>query len=160
MAIWKELDHWKYEYFPCDEPASSFSEAEEFVALWHAKRGDRVYPTRQDYDWYDLQQWWGFIGISEYFRDPFDYRYSLFGTRMVERFHYDPTGIKGTEYGPGAYDGGDDLAFFEWLAGSGHIARVSGTIHWQERSHVPASVVILPLSRDGQTVTDSIELLT
>ncbi len=159
MTVWKKLDNWQYEYFPDTEPASTFTGAEAFVELWHAKKNGRRFPSRDDFDWYELEPWWGRLGISRYFHDPFDWEYILFGTDMTETFQFDGTGKKGTEVVDDVFDGGDDLAFYEFVVENGYIARSSGNIHWQDRTHVDVMFVFLPLSDSDDTVTHCIELL-
>ncbi len=159
MTVWVEADDWTYEYFDINEPSSTFGDAEEFVELWRKKKGERPFPSKGDYDWYDLQPWWGRIGISAYFFTPFDYEYSLFGTEMVKLYQFDATGRRGSTFTDNEYASGGDLDFYQMVAENGHIARASGNIHWQNRKHIRITLVILPISESGLPVTHSIELM-
>lgn len=159
MATWEHSGTWIYEYYHLDEPAATFPGAENFVELWQQKRANRNFPARTDFDWYELEPWWGSIGISTYYYFPFDYQYSLFGTEYVERFQFDATGKRASDFTQGLLDGGDNMSFYQMVAENGFISRVSGTLQWQDRPHVDVTIVVLPLSDTDIPVTHSIELL-
>ena len=85
MALWKQKEDWTYEYFDLDEDVSTFIGAESFVELWNTKRGNRRVPRWSDYDWDDLFSWWGSLVVSDVFWEPYDYRYRLYGTNVVNK---------------------------------------------------------------------------
>ena len=85
MALWKQKEDWTYEYFDLDEDVSTFIGAESFVELWNTKRGNRRVPRWSDYDWDDLFPWWGSLVVSDVFWEPYDYRYRLYGTNVVNK---------------------------------------------------------------------------
>ena len=159
MAIYKQWEGWTYEYFDLDVEASTFPGAENFVELWKNKRGSRRMPKWSDYDWYDLTPWWGYLVVVDYSYDPFDFRYRLFGTKVVERFEIDVTGKKAFELQQGRYDLSQDMDFYEKIARELYISRSSGPIHWQNRDYVDVTFVELPMSDTAEITTQSLALM-
>lgn len=159
MAVWKEYENWKYEYFPRDEPVSTFPEATEFVELWQKKVGQKTLPAWSDYDWYELEPWWGNLGVSIYQYDPFDYEYILFGTKMVRQYQFDATGHRGSTLSEADYASGGEMSFFQMVADNGYLSRASGNIYWQNRLHVDVTLIIVPLSDSEMPITHSLELM-
>ena len=153
--LYRKIEGWTYEYFPPGEDFVAPAFADGFVDLWQAKRGERFAPALKDYDWDDLRPWWGKMVITDMLRDPFDYRYRLFGTHLADIFETDPTGRKASDLKDDIkYDISDDLPFYEFLCENPSIVHTHGVIYWQDRDHIQCDFVEVPLSDDGERVTN------
>jgi hypothetical protein len=65
----------------------------DLYRLWEAKRGDRLYPTRGDFDPIELKPWLGRVTLLDVLPGPpMDFRYRLCGSQTVEEFGIDLTG--------------------------------------------------------------------
>jgi hypothetical protein len=61
-------------------------------AFWDQMRGERALPTRDAFPFEALRIWLGHIAIVEVLREPAQFRFRLFGTRLVELAGKDLTG--------------------------------------------------------------------
>ncbi|MEQ8665313.1 MAG: hypothetical protein RIC16_06280 [Rhodospirillales bacterium] len=153
--LFKQIDGWTYEYFPSGESFSCPDHAAGFVELWAQKRGGRIGPALKDYDWDELKPWWGRMVITDILRDPFDYRYRLFGTHLTDVFETDPTGRKASELMDDTrYEISHDMQFYRFLCDNPAVVHSHGVLYWQDRDHIECDFVEVPLSHDGVTVTN------
>ncbi len=161
MAIWdhEHWKNWKFEYFESDSEISIYPGAKDFISLWNLKRGSQRAPQWSDYDWDDLAPWWGSLLIIDYSYDPFDYRYRLFGTKLVELMGIDVTGQMASEMRDEKFNVTMDIPFYKFVAENIYLARASGSFDWQNRDHVQASFIEVPLSSDQNRASHTISLL-
>lgn len=153
MAVWKEIDSWKYEIFERDIGPERLTGFEGLVHLWNEKRGDRIVPAWRDFDFYDFVDWHGRIVVTDVFYDPFDYRCRLFGEEVAKRLQTDHTGKLGSELVKLSLEPTADMEFYEKACRQMLITRVSGELHWLDRPHVNATFVEFPLSDNGEMAT-------
>jgi len=159
MALWKQKEDWTYEYFDLDEDVSTFIGAESFVELWNTKRGNRRVPRWSDYDWDDLFPWWGSLVVSDVFWEPYDYRYRLYGTNVVNKIGIDVTGKRASELIDINYVDDTEMEFYEMVGRNLHITKTSGLIRMPGREHIKETFVELPLSDTGDRATHGLALL-
>ena len=153
MAVWKEYDDWKYECFERDIDPEMLPGFEDLARLWQNRRGDRPAPVWNDFDFHDFAGWHGRILVTEVFYDPFDFRYKLFGSELVERFGIDKTGQYFTEQEDCSFDPIEDFEFHETTSRSMLITRLSGQPYWLARPHIDTIFVAFPLSDTGEMAT-------
>lgn len=63
------------------------------LALWDQRRAGRVMPARRELSVEDLKPWLGHLILLDVLEDGADFRYRLYGSRLVDRFGADWTGI-------------------------------------------------------------------
>lgn len=63
------------------------------LGLWHQKRGSRAIPARRDFDPAELKPVLPCVTLVDVHHDPLDFIYRLVGTKMVESYGYDMTGM-------------------------------------------------------------------
>jgi hypothetical protein len=65
---------------------------QRLYAYWDAKRGNRIYPGREEIDPLELRFILGNLILVDIERDPERFRYRLFGTEIARRQGFDMTG--------------------------------------------------------------------
>lgn len=147
--LWRRVGDWTYEYFDPDDTPAALEPFEAFIALWREKKGNRALAAWADYDWYDLEAWWGHFLITDIHRErtPFDFRYRLCGGHIVRVFDDEVTGKWASDV---ARDKGlissHDLAFYEMVTAAPHIVYTHGRLDWQERPHMACGFCEVPLA--------------
>lgn len=161
MALWKEHDHWKYETFGLDVKPEEFPGFEDVFALWHKKRGQKAMPKWADFDFLDFRGWHGHIAVTENRYDPYDYKYRLFGSKIVEIFEVDYTNKWRSSFAGDDEEMAQDwdLEFYEMTSCNKFISRVSGSLYWLNRQHVALTFLEFPLSDTGDKVTHNISFM-
>src|SRR3546814_5372642 len=81
-------------------PASTSDLQHELHALWVRKRKDRPAPLRRDFDVVELRRWLGFLCLIDIEAGGEDFRYRLFGTRVVDAVGHELTGRHFSEVEP------------------------------------------------------------
>lgn len=150
MAIWKASNDWIYEYFPFDAETSIFEGFEGLVELWRSKCGNQEVPDWSKFDFYDFKGWHGSLILTEYYYDPFDYKYLIFGTRIAHYLGVEVTGKLASELGNSKYNPAKDFDFYE-MAGKGlYITKVTREMLWRDEPKTTVSFIELPMSNDGK----------
>lgn len=159
MTVWKIVETWKFEYFDLEDDVPVLDTFNNFIKLWHRKRGYRLAPAWRDFQFEELSEWWGTMLIIDIQPEPFDFYYRLFGSVVADLLEFDATGKWATELAGSEYDLKDDMDFYQMLTRNPSLSYSHGTVHWQNRQHVGCSFVELPLSDDGETVTNLISVM-
>lgn len=119
---------------------------------WQAKRGSRAMPARADIDPLDFPWLLGNISLTDVLpgaKGP-RYRFRLIGTRAVQRFGYDPTGIWIDDLPEPAYRRHILAAYDELLRRRIPLVEQLDMMI-DERMH-DYEILRLPLSTDGVTI--------
>ena len=127
------------------------------LQLWDCKRGDRLMPSRADFTFEDFLGWHGAIAISVVEGD--DLRFTIYGTQYVELLGVDLTNkllcasmdenlIARTK------------SYFANLIGGPGIGHLSGVVPTAGRDFMAFDVLDMPLSENGQNVTQFIHALS
>lgn len=118
------------------------------LALWEERRRARRMPTRADLPTEDLRPWLGHLILLDVLANGADFRYRVYGTRLVDTFGVERTGatvgmlpaetrgLALAEYATAYHEGRPRFVCFH---------RTIGT------DSLPVAKLILPLSDDGQT---------
>jgi hypothetical protein len=126
------------------------------LALWHAKRGERPMPSRADFSFEDFFPWLGHLALLDVVGAGEDFRYVVYGTRLVETFGFDLTGRSAHE--AIAQIGRQPLAEYQRVAASGlpdHVSRMSPA----HKEHLTITKLALPLSTDGRHVDKIVSVI-
>ncbi len=143
---------WIYRGFPLITPDSAFGPMAGFVSLWRSKwRGARSFPAWRDFDLMDFEGWWGQISLAEIHDEPFDLRWTLWGTAITEWWGADYTGKFISDL-PAVQDvwHNYEAPFLERLIQDRAIGYVSGSLAPQGRGYRTICGVDLPLQQDGR----------
>lgn len=159
MAFWRKVNGWLYEVFDRNVEPEALPGCEDLVRLWQHKRGGRLVPAWSDFDFHEFKGWHGRISLTEVLYDPFDFRYRLVGSQIVERLRKDFTGKLYSEMVSDGMDPLDDFEFYEMTSREMLISRLSGNLRWAGRKHVTVTFVDFPLSDAGDMATHSLSAM-
>lgn len=142
--------------FAVDEALNFESEPpRQLIALWQGKRADDGLPARGDFDWAELQPFFGWICIAEVAPARDDLRYRLIGSGIVEMVGRDVTGRLVSEVMPA-----ETLAIFRDLIASPRILRTHGAMQWRDKEFIRHESLLLPLADNGADVDQFLILMT
>jgi hypothetical protein len=145
-------DEWKYHRYNLNEPVADFPHFESLWELWQTRRSDDKLPAWRDFDIYDFHDWYGFLIVYDVLDDPFDLKYRLFGSEIVNLYQTEYTGKTIRENGFEIEDEAD-IAHFEGLFNECKIGASTGPIYWDNRHWRHLTFLDLPLADDGDTIT-------
>ncbi len=127
------------------------------LRLWDLKRGDRLMPSRSDFNFEDFQGWYGSTAISVVEDD--DLRFTLYGDKYVELLGVDLT----NRLLCASMDEGliaRTKKYFAALINGPRIGHLSGVAPTAGRDYMAFNVLDMPLSDNGQDVTQFIHSLS
>ena len=119
----------------------------------------RFLPAWKDFELEDFAPWWGNLMVLDFYNNPFDFRYRLWGTNLAELHQLDITNMRTADLKKIGQDCLSDLAFYEHIASNVVIGRNFGHPRWVNREHIATSYTDLPLSDNGRSVTHCMSLL-
>jgi hypothetical protein len=122
-----------------------------FFGEWELRRGERRFPSREDFDPYDLKYALGTLTLIEVLSDPLDYRYRLCGSITVSRYGLDLTGKRVSEIPDPALRQAVRAHLDEVLRREEPVARYYDRVA-MGRWVIHGEVLALPLSRDNLTI--------
>ncbi|MDQ7246874.1 PAS domain-containing protein [Dongia sedimenti] len=125
---------------------------EPLYRYWDKKRGDRRMPRRADIEPAELVSFLPALMIVDVVADDRRYVYRLVGTREVDARGQDPTGRAVGEAFMGASREGV-LRNYDRVQLTGRPHVDTGTVVTTKDRLDDSHVIFLPLSEDGQTVT-------
>jgi hypothetical protein len=141
---------WRYGMCPLETDADRFGPFRDLVALWQGRTGpDRPLPRRADFDMADFKGWLGRIFIAQVERDPFNLRFTLWGTQLVEWWRLDYTNktLGSLSRDPAVWQS-SEIQYFQRMDQAPFIGISSGKLSQHDRDHIKLMAVDLPLS-DG-----------
>ena len=128
----------------------------ELLALWHAKRGARAMPSRADFTFEDFLPWLGNLALLDAIDGGKDFRYTVYGTKLVETFGFDLTGRSAGD--AIAQVGPQPLAEYRRVYATrapDHVSRMSPA----HKEHLTITKLALPLSSDGASVDKIVSVI-
>lgn len=140
---------WCYAMCPLETDPGRFGPFEDLVGLWRRRRGaGRRMPSRADFDAEDFVPWLGRIFIARVERDPFDLRFTLWGTRLRDWWRIDYTGrtLGELSVDPGSWE--VERRYFSAMDRAPFLGIASGCLSLHQRSHIRVLGLDLPMS-DG-----------
>lgn len=118
---------------------------------WQGKRSPGRLPARRDIDPVEIPQLMPQIALVDILREPLDYRYRLFGTRLVEVMGAERTGKRMREVmSPPAVAATERL--IAGLIETREPIAFSGRLFWLGKDFIGFETLALPLAADGETV--------
>ncbi len=126
------------------------------LALWHAKRGARAMPARSDFAIEDFLPWLGHLALLDVVGAGDDFRYVVYGTRLVETFGFDLTGRSARD--AAAQIGPQPLEEYRRVYAvrtPQHVSRMSPA----HKEHLTITKLALPLSSDGASVDKIVSVI-
>ena len=121
--------------------------------MWQSKISPgKPLPSRADIDFYDVTEWLGRIFIAELEHDPFNLRFSLWGTTLSDWWGFDYTNKHLGEGSSDPNSWSDELQYFAAMHREPCIGVASGLLTLHERSFIKVMSLDFPLST-GSEVT-------
>lgn len=137
---------WQYFGAPLGTGSECFGPFSELVATWQqrAERADWP-PRRGALHVEDFAGWLGRIFIARVERDPFNLRFTLWGTTLTEWWGIDYTNktLGSESSSPEAWKG-LELEYFKEMERAPFIGLASGYLTLHDRSHIKVIAVDLP----------------
>lgn len=118
---------------------------------WQGKRPPGRLPARRDIDPVEIPQLMPQVALVDILREPLDYRYRLFGTRLVEMMGTERTGKRMRE----VMDATAVAASERLIAGlidTREPIAFAGRLFWLDKDFIGFETLVLPLAADGETV--------
>lgn len=140
---------WRYATCPLDTDARRFGPFRDLVATWQERRRDgRLLPARDDFDIDDFVPWLGRIFVARIEHDPFDLRFTLWGTKLRDWWRLDYTGRTLGELSANPEAWRLERSYFQAMSAAPFLGVASGYLTQYKREHIKVIGVDLPLS-DG-----------
>ena len=139
---------WRYAMCPLKTDAYRLGPFRDLVALYQDRAGpDRLLPQRDDFNMEDFKDWLGRIFIARVERAPFNPRFTLWGTQLVEWWQVDYTNktLGSLSLNPSLWEF-SEIRYFERMDQAPFIGISSGKLTQHNRSHIKVMAVDLPLS--------------
>jgi PAS domain len=143
------------QFLPPAEIASPL--VREFLVYWQLKAAGRFAPRPSEIEPGEIKRLLPYLAISDVMRDPFDLRFRLVGTGIVEAVGEDFTGKRFSEM---RVTTGRDT----WLAHYARVVNQKGAFYGRYRGELGLDSLrfvdhaAFPLSSDGETVGRIIEI--
>jgi hypothetical protein len=145
---------WRYR--KCDRTAAPdrFGPFAELVRLWQRRvPGDGQLPPRRAFDAFDFRPWLGRVFIARAEHDPFNLRFTLWGTKLSEWWGVDYTNkTLGEEAADPKSIQEVELAYFQEMARDPFIGVSSGRLDQHDRSFIKVVALDLPMG-EGTSLT-------
>lgn len=137
---------WQYALCPLDTEPRRMGPFRDLVQLWQERRGGRRLPARRDFEIQDFAPWLGRIFIARVERDPFDLRFSLWGTMLRDWWQVDYTGrtLGQLSMNPRAWKLERD--YFRAMDRQPFLGIASGLLGQHRRDHIKVVGLDLPLA--------------
>jgi len=150
----QNLTNWHYWQCSPDVEPAAFGPYAGLVALWRSRlQGGDILPPRSAFDFIDFRGWWGRVAIARIERDPFDVRFSLWGTQLTDWWGVDYTNRRLGEAAknPELWSGTEGH-YFARMAREPFIGIACGQLDQHDRSFKKVIGLDLPMG-EGRTLT-------
>jgi hypothetical protein len=127
-----------------------FGPFKDLVECWNRRRGDRRLPARRDFPVEDFAPWMGRIFIARIEPEPFNLRFSLWGTTLTEWWGVDYTNKTLGEESIAPERWRDELAYFHDMARAPFIGVASGYLSQHERRFIRVIGLDMPMGEGGR----------
>lgn len=143
---------WQYGVCALDADPQGFCLLGPLAEIWRSKRSsDQAIPDKSTFDFYDSPDWSGRISIAQIEREPFDIRFTLWGTALTEWWGVDYTGktLGSESITPTEWDK-VEKRYFQEMADNPFIGLVTGKLEQHDRAHIRILGLDLPVLTDGR----------
>lgn len=152
MEMTVETSGWQYCSSELDGGYEFAKKFKPIFKLWNKKRGDAALPSWKDFEFEDFIGWHEFIILTEVNLEPFDLHYRIYSSFASNIYNKNFTGKTMRSLTP-TLDNASDINHYERLQKQQKIGASFGPVKWPEKDHMNISMLDLPLSADGRTVT-------
>lgn len=142
---------WHYRAYDPDTPPEAFGPLAPIVSLWQSKRSTAGgFPRWSDFNIQEFEGWWGQLSLAEIHHNPFDARWVLWGTKLVDWWGLEYTNqlISQQPYLGDTWEK-VERPYLETLHSNRLVGFVSGTLEPQGREYHRIDGVDLPLEKEG-----------
>lgn len=138
---------WTYGLCPLETPAERFGPFAGLVRIWQERRPDGGgLPARTAFKVEDFAAWMGRIFIAKLEADPFDLRFTLWGTTLTQWWGVDYTGKTLGEQSLNPESWATERRYFQTMSRTPSIGLAGGYLTQHGRDHVKVVGLDLPLS--------------
>lgn len=138
---------WGYWMCPLETAADRFGPFADLVALWRSRlRDNGGLPRRGDFRAEEFADWMGRIFIAKVEHDPFDLRFTLWGSALTEWWRVDYTGQTLGTQSPDPDAWSVERNYFAAMARRPFFGLAGGSLSEYGRSHIKVVGLDLPLS--------------
>lgn len=141
---------WTYGMCALDTPSERFGPFESLIECWNRRRDDGRLPARGDFPVEDFALWMGRIFIARMEWEPFNLRFTLWGTTLVEWWGVDYTNKTLGEESIAPENWRDELAYFRDMARAPFIGVASGYLSQHERRFIKVVGLDMPMGDADQ----------
>lgn len=143
---------WRYTMCPLGTDPQCFGPFRGLAETWRRRCAGRPLPARRDFEVEDFAPWLGRIFIAQIERNPFDLRFTLWGTQLRDWWRVDYTGRTLGELSsdPDLWD--TERHYFHAMDIVPFFGVSSGYLSLHGRGHVKVVGLDLPMS-DGGALT-------
>ena len=133
---------------------------ETVIKDWLIVKKEGHIPTRSELDPLRYPKIMPYMGLYEPVTGEKDWRFRICGTAMVRVFNTDATGKR--MFGDGVIEDNIRPAFtryFDLVYNWPHPIWFNGTVwYWQDKHHISYEGLSLPLSKDGHTISQNLQI--
>ena len=143
-----EAVDWRYAMCPLKTNPEMLGPFRDLVAMMQDRAdSNRLLPRRANFKMEDFKDWLGRIFIARVERTPFNLRFTLWGTQLVEWWQVDYTNktLGSLSLNPSLWEF-SEIRYFERMDQSPFIGITSGKLTQHNRSHIKVMAIDLPLS--------------
>lgn len=145
------FQYWRYNhYLPTSDP-NAFGDFSSIVSLWQSKfDGNGQFPDWRQFDFYELEAWWGRLSLAEVSHDPFDLTFSLWGTKLTSWWGFDYTkkSLGNKPVAPNIWEPAD-RRYHHRTVSDKLIGFSTGPLDHYDREYRFVCAIDLPLERNG-----------
>lgn len=145
-AVLPQGPGWHFATAPLDTPSEAFGPYADLVRIWRSRIPDgSEMPRRADFSFEDFRAWLGRIFIAKIERDPFNLRFTLWGTQLTEWWQVDYTNkTLGEQSSAPEMWKSTELTYFAAMDRSPFIGIASGFLTLHGRSDIRVIGLDLP----------------
>ena len=152
MIITERTDDWIYASLSLSAPESEFGRFASAARIWRSKAEAGALPRKRDFLPEDFRGWHGRMIIYDVLREPFDLRFRLFGTNLVDGLNVENTGKRFSEAYGHVPDYEVTLRHFEYLVCNRTIGMSCGSMGWEGLDYCVGHFVDFPVTDDDGVI--------
>lgn len=143
---------WSYRTYALGDGRCDYAAFQPLFDLWDAKADYPTLPAWKDFDFPDFLGWHANLILYEVLNSPFDLRYRICGSKAVQAYGRDLTGMT-LRIGAEDIQEDADLAFYQEMTEQRRYGTCEGPAYWRGRLFLKHAFLCLPLAESGDAVT-------
>lgn len=142
---------WRYAKCNRDAAPERFGPFADVVRLWQERAPEGGLPSRKNFDVFDFKAWLGRIFIARIEREPFNLRFTLWGTQLTDWWGVDYTNkTLGSASSDPQVLQATELAYFQEMDRDPFIGLACGPLDQHGRAFIKVLGLDLPLVDSGR----------